>query len=66
MADITMCNGVNCTIKQSCYRFTAKASERQSWAGFSQNPETGKCDDFWLDPRKAVKATKTKSKKKIT
>lgn len=64
MADITMCNGENCTIKKSCYRFTANASERQSWGTFKQNPETGECEHYWLDPRKAAKATKPRAKKR--
>jgi len=27
MADITKCKGEGCPIKESCYRFTAEASE---------------------------------------
>lgn len=54
MADITMCPGLSCTIKQDCYRFTATpAPERQSF--FCEPPyllqdETSKlkCQYFWL------------------
>lgn len=32
MADITKCKGINCPVKDSCYRYTAKDSEyRQSY-----------------------------------
>jgi hypothetical protein len=46
MPDITMCPGTNCPHKESCYRFTAKASEYQAF--FIYTPiENGKCDYFW-------------------
>jgi hypothetical protein len=52
MPDITKCEGINCPIKEKCYRFTSKASEfRQSY--FSDH-NVGKikdnvfiCDYFW-------------------
>ncbi len=31
MADITKCRGTNCPLKESCYRFLAKDSFRQSY-----------------------------------
>lgn len=32
MADITKCRGIDCPIKESCYRYTANTSELwQSW-----------------------------------
>lgn len=31
MPDISMCAGEGCPIKKSCYRFTAKPLERQSY-----------------------------------
>ena len=54
MADITMCPGLGCEIKQDCYRFTATPTpERQSF--FCEPPyllkeETSKfkCKYFWL------------------
>lgn len=50
MADITMCKGNNCSMKDSCYRHTATANEFwQSW--FIVVPyEPAKqptCDYFW-------------------
>jgi len=34
MADISKCFGMNCTKKQSCYRYTAEASQYQSYIDF--------------------------------
>lgn len=47
MPDITMCKGDDCPKKNSCYRYTAKASEyRQSF--FTDSPiKNGKCEYFW-------------------
>lgn len=46
MADICMCAGTNCPYKESCYRFTAKASEYQTY--FVNVPLDGdKCDYYW-------------------
>ena len=46
MADITKCEGTNCHIKESCYRFTAKASDYQYY--FIESPiKDGKCDMYW-------------------
>jgi len=37
MADITMCEGIGCEARVTCYRFTAKPNEhRQSY--FMQSP----------------------------
>lgn len=51
MADITMCNGDGCPIKQICYRFTATPDEnRQSY--FVDSPNDGLlCDHFWDDSK---------------
>ena len=49
MPDISMCSGKDCPMKQNCYRFTAKASDYQS---FFMNPpikEDGTCDRYWLN-----------------
>lgn len=47
MADISKCQGNDCTLKETCYRFTAIANPRwQSYAGFKQK-EDGTCDDYW-------------------
>ena len=47
MADITKCSGIDCPIKETCYRFTAKASDfRQSW--FFETPiKDGVCDMYY-------------------
>lgn len=46
MADITKCNGNGCDKKESCYRFTAPASNWQSY--FSETPiKDGKCENYW-------------------
>ena len=48
MADITKCKGNGCPIKEKCYRYKAKAGERQSWFTFVPfNKDTGKCEMFW-------------------
>jgi hypothetical protein len=46
MADITMCEGKNCPLKESCYRYTAKPNEyRQSY--FVNSPvKDGQCDEY--------------------
>jgi hypothetical protein len=31
MADITKCKGIGCRVREDCYRYTAPASEWQSW-----------------------------------
>ena len=36
MPDISMCQNDKCTKKDTCYRYTAKPSVLQSYAGFNQ------------------------------
>jgi hypothetical protein len=53
MADITKCNGNNCPMKETCYRYTAKITPQwQSY--FSETPEIvdGKCDYYYKDETK--------------
>ena len=47
MADITMCRDEECKQKDTCYRFTAKASSFwQSY--FMKSPREGnKCEHYW-------------------
>lgn len=47
MADITMCEGTNCSVKNKCHRHTAVINEyRQSY--FTNIPgKDEKCDHFW-------------------
>jgi hypothetical protein len=48
-----MCPGTNCPYKESCYRFTAKASDWQSV--FIDSPiKDGKCDYFWGNNSQSV------------
>ena len=48
MNDFLKCNGVNCNVKNTCYRFSAPPSPVQSWI----SPEVrGKdCAHLWLKP----------------
>ncbi len=53
MPDITMCPGTNCPYKETCYRYTAKPSDCQSW--FMEAPiKEGKCDVYWGDNAEAI------------
>ena len=46
MADITKCSGLLCPYKETCYRYTAKANEYQSY--FTNPPiKDNKCDLYW-------------------
>lgn len=47
MADITMCSGLGCSIKESCYRFKAPVNEwRQAY--FTEVPGKDKsCEYYW-------------------
>ena len=47
MPDITMCNGVGCQMKETCYRYKATPSEfRQSY--FFTAPNKGlDCNYYW-------------------
>jgi hypothetical protein len=46
MADITKCEGKDCSLKESCYRYTAPPSEyRQTY--FTEPPiKDGKCEYY--------------------
>ena len=47
--DITKCNGTNCPIKESCYRFTSTENEVLQ-AYFVEPPiKDGKCEMFWSE-----------------
>ena len=47
MPDITMCNGIGCDLKSTCYRYKAEPSEyEQSY--FIESPiEDEQCDYYW-------------------
>jgi hypothetical protein len=48
--DGTKCEGIDCPLKETCYRFTAKANEfRQAY--FTETPynkETKECEYLWI------------------
>lgn len=58
MADITMCSGKNCSMKNRCFRYTATADKyRQSY--FATPPiNNGKCHYFWDNPQMTSKEIK--------
>ena len=46
--DISMCKGINCNIKDNCYRFKAEPSKfRQSWFFESPNIDENNCNLYW-------------------
>lgn len=46
MPDITMCTGKGCNKTNTCYRFLAKPSMRQSY--FIESPiKDGECGCYW-------------------
>ena len=48
MADITMCKGGNCPVKEQCTRYTAKAGSYQSYfTKVPYNENTKECDVYW-------------------
>jgi len=53
MADITKCKGIDCSIKDTCYRYTAIESILQSY--FMESPiKDGKCDMYWGEDAEAI------------
>jgi hypothetical protein len=50
-----MCKGTNCPHKESCYRYTAKADDYQSWFTDSPIEENGKCDMYWGDNAELIR-----------
>ena len=58
MPDITMCPGDGCQKKQMCYRYTAKASNYQSYFMTPPMKEDGECDHFmeiWDKPKELMR-----------
>lgn len=54
MADITMCLGIKCKGKETCYRYTAKPDiYAQSYADFHnmKKPDSLKCPEYVFDDR---------------
>jgi hypothetical protein len=49
MADITLCKGINCLMKEQCKRYTTPPNPRCQ-VYFTESPiKDGKCDMFWGD-----------------
>lgn len=62
MADITMCDNKNCTLRHECYRFTAPVNEyRQSYFAKTPKQKEGLCEEFWNNKGYAQVLPKTKS-----
>ena len=48
MADITKCEDTLCPSKETCYRYTAPASEHyQSYGLFNREEDAINCDMYW-------------------
>jgi hypothetical protein len=48
MADITKCEDNLCPSKETCYRYTAPASEHwQSYGIFNREEDEDNCDMYW-------------------
>jgi hypothetical protein len=48
MADISMCKGEGCKLKENCYRFKANANEfRQSYFSKPPNNTPTECEYYW-------------------
>lgn len=51
--DITMCVGTDCPQKETCYRYTVKPSDYQSY--FINPPiKHGKCEMYWGENAQSV------------
>lgn len=60
MADITMCVGTDCPMKNNCYRHTANPNEyRQSYfIDVPYDPEYETCSEFMKDLRMKINRRK--------
>lgn len=55
MADITMCSGRDCYLKEKCYRYTApKSKYMQSYFTIPPKDEKGNCDMYWGEKSQSV------------
>lgn len=61
MPDITMCKGVGCEAKHTCYRFTAKPSYMQSY--FLKTPDINDGCEYYINHNKLTPEIKEKLKK---
>ncbi len=48
MPDITMCEGIECPMRDACYRYTATPSEFDQYyfIGMPYNDESGECEEY--------------------
>jgi len=58
MADIAMCYGEGCPLRQTCYRYRAEPDWRQGYADYDRqrlaSGEPG-CDHYWaLEPGQSL------------
>jgi len=49
MPDISKCTGVNCPMKNKCYRYTSVDSYYQSYFTTPPIKEDGECEYYWED-----------------
>ena len=47
MADISMCEGKGCDLKDKCYRHTANKGMRQSFFMTEPNTTPTECEYYW-------------------
>jgi hypothetical protein len=48
MADISMCSGLKCPLKEKCYRHTAPRGYHQSYFGNPPyNKKSKECEYYW-------------------
>ena len=61
MSDFTKCADEACPMKEKCYRYTAKASERQSYFATPMwDKEKEDCDYYWHTPQTTLKKRRAK------
>ena len=46
MADITMCLGKGCQVRETCYRYTAPVDQYMQ-SVYTETPKTRPCPHFW-------------------
>lgn len=54
MADITMCEGLSCPLKESCHRFTANKNElyQSYFVDIPYDNEKKECKYYWKEENK--------------
>ena len=57
MPDIAMCKGGECTIKESCYRYTAEPGSRQTYFGcppYKEKMGGTACEYYWYNRKEEM------------